>query len=98
MRIIFLDDSSTFHPSPGPPSAWPALGSCASELQTDVGMGEGRERLSAGPGSKLRQQQQAAREEGGFQEPSKPIFQKENASFLDNRVKKSRAESGTWGT
>lgn len=97
MRIIFLDDSSTFHPQgrqqPGQPSPH-----CTSELQTDVGYGEGREPLSAGPRAKLRRQQPAAGEEGGFREGSKPIFQKENVTFLDEKethsVESSRTETG----
>lgn len=60
-------------------------------------LGEGPERLPSRPQYRAETEEPVATE-GGFQEPSKTIFQKENVTFLDEKqthsVKRSRTESG----
>lgn len=103
MRIIFLDDSSTFHPQGVQEPASPLHAAPPSSRQMWHGGGEKAalcSGLSAGPRThKQRQQQHEAREEGGFQEPPRPIFQKENATSLEtHRVKKPASQRGRRGT
>lgn len=86
MRIIFLDDSSTFHPQGVQEPASPLHAAPPSSRQMWQGGATLCSGLSAGPSThKQRQQQHEAREEGGFQEPPRPIFQKENATSLDEQ-------------
>lgn len=108
MRTIFLDDSSTFHPKGVQEPASPLHAAPPSSRQ--MWQGEGRQSLSAlgspqapvhtSRGSSSRKP--GRREEGGFQEPPRPIFQKENATSLGEQethgVKKSRSQGGRWGT
>ena len=81
MRIVCLDDSSTFHPQGLQGPGQPALG-CTSELQTDVGCeGGGAEPLSAGPSTWLRSHsQQAGRREASENDPS--LFSKQGMSLF----------------
>lgn len=95
MRIIFLDDSSTFHPQGVQEPASPLHAAPPSSRQMWHEGGEKaalRSGLSAGPSThKQRQQQHEAREEGGFQELPRPISQKENVHWMNRKLTGSRS-------
>lgn len=106
MRIIFRDDSSTFHPQgvQEPDSPFHAAPPRSRQMWH-----EGGEKaalcsgLSAGPRThKQRQQWHEAREEGGFQERPRPVFPKANAASPGEQEtpgeRSLRSQGGRWGT
>lgn len=99
MRIIFLTT-----PAPSIPRAsksLPALPTLHLRAPSRCDIGGGVKAALRGLQYQAETATVEAREEGGFQERLKPIFQKENVTFLDeqetHRVKKSRTQSGRWG-